>query len=657
MCIMKILLLATTLALPSLLPAAALKEAEVTRIINDVRLVPAQKSPSAAKVGDKISGQTALATGAQSRAELRFPDQTLTRLGSNSVFRLDSKSRDINLEKGVMLLQVPKQLGGATVRTAAITAAVTGTTVMMEYSPDGFVKIIVLEGEVDVFLNENRSELRTISAGDMLITKPDATALPAPVQVDLQRLRRTSKLLNAKDFSSLGNEKQLQDALQQQNQKKEKGELMETAYLLQGRGTSVTLSSEARLELLNQLTPAQRRQFGYIPGTTQVDGTAQIDTRGIISVNNNSISQGIITALGIPFTPGEDGSYSEFVYGVEPYFTAFDEDFSDFGTWSLFKFDELYIVGTPLINSTSGPRHLVFAGKFDVTLSTNTLPDFPSATATGVLDLDSALDAIAITTLDGDVIIEPGFQIRGSDQSVFLSASGGTANVVIEGPAADEGSSTIAVPYGKLYVYAGTDVSLSNQASVKVEEVRLAAVHDVNIDQSDVRARSLIEMIAQNGISIQNSSSLRALASTESPAILLEAQGAQGDILISQSQLAGDSIRARTLGVDGRLILGNTSIDADQLVHLYAQGSNGQIQFSGNVSIDSPETILAAKKVTIDNGVNVTIQQPAGLDVFTDVPQFNTGGFGNFVDGASSPITFTPGDNFHAFDSPLKPSF
>jgi hypothetical protein len=297
---MKTVLLLTALALPTMLPAAALKEAEVTRIINDVRLVPAQQSPSAAKVGDKINGQTALATGAQSRAELRFPDQTLTRLGSNSLFRLDSKSRDINLEKGVMLLQVPKQLGGATVRTAAITAAVTGTTVMMEYDPDGFVKIIVLEGEVDVFLNEHRSEIRTISAGDMLITKPDASSLPAPVQVDLQRLRRTSKLLNAKDFSSLGNEKQLQEALQQQNQKKEKGELLETAYLLQGRGTSVTLSSEARLELLNQLTPAQRQQFGYIPGTTQVDGTAQIDTRGIISVNNNSISQGIITALGVP---------------------------------------------------------------------------------------------------------------------------------------------------------------------------------------------------------------------------------------------------------------------------------------------------------------------------------------------------------------------
>jgi hypothetical protein len=645
------------LALPQILTAAALKEAEVTRVINDVRLVPVQQTPSAARVGDKISGETGLATGAQSRAELRFPDQTLTRLGSNSLFRMDAKSRDLNLEKGVMLLQVPKQLGGATVRTAAITAAVTGTTVMMEYDPNGHVKIIVLEGEVDVYLNERRSELRTISAGDMLITKPDAKSLPEPVQVDLQRLRRTSKLINSKEFSALGNEKQLSDALEQQNKKKQKGELLETAYLLQGRGTSVTLSSEARLELLNQLTPQQRQSFEFIPGTTQVDGTAQIDTRGIISANNNSISPGIITALGVPFTPSSDGSFSEFVYGVTPpRFTAFDQDFSDFGDWSLFKFDELYVAGTPQIDSSLGPRNLIFAGRFDVTLATTTLPDFPSAAATGVLELDTALDAIAITSFLGDVTVAPGFLINGSDQSIFFSSQAGTGNVAINGPASVSGS-TIAVPFGKLYVYADNEASIVNQASIKVDQVRVQSVRNIKLDQADVKARSLVELIAQNGISIQNSSSLRALANTQSPSIFLEAQGAQADLTIMQSQLAGESIRARTIGVDGRLILGNTSIDADQLVHLYAEGSNGEIQFTGNVSLNSPQTVLAARKVTVDSGVNVTIQQPSGLDVYTDVPQFNTGGFGNFVDGTSTPLTFTNGDNLHPFNSPSKPAF
>lgn len=645
-----------SLSAPVLLSAAALKEAEVTRIINDVRIVPPSQPAAAARVGDKISGETAVATGAQSRTELRFPDQTLTRLGSNSVFRLDAKSRDLNLEKGVMLLQVPKQLGGATVRTAAITAAVTGTTVMMEYDPQGHVKIIVLEGEVDVYLNERRSELRTITAGDMLITKPDATSLPEPVQVDLQRLKRTSKLLSSKDFSALGNEKQLNDAQAQQNKKKEDGELLETAYLLQGRGTSVTLSSEARLELLNQLTPQQRRASGFIPGTTQVDGTAQIDTRGIISANNSSgLTPAVITALGAPFTPAVDGSFSEFVYDANQAFTAFDQDAASLGAWSLFRFDELFIAGTPQIDSVPGPRNLILASRFGATFRTSSLPDFPTSSATGVLDLDDALDAVAVTTLLGDVTVEPGFQILGNDQSVFLSAQSGSSDVIIQGPSS--AASSIAVPYGKLYVYAGRDVVLSSQAVVKVDQARLQSVRDVRLDQADVQGRSLIEVIAQNGISIRNSSSLRALASTGNPSIFLEAQGAQGNVILEHSQLAGDSIRARTLGADGRLILGNMSIDADQLVHLYAQGSNGQIQFTGPVSLDSPQTVLAAKKVTIDPGVNVTIQQPAGLDVYTDVPQFNTGGFGSFVDGGSTPIPFTPGDNLHPFDAPSKPGF
>lgn len=652
-------LLLLTLLVPALLQAAALKEAEVTRIINDVRLVPPQRTPAVAKIGDKISGQTALATGAQSRAELRFPDQTLTRLGSNSLFRLDSKSRELNLEKGVMLLQVPKQLGGATVRTAAITAAVTGTTVMMEYDPDGFVKIIVLEGDVDVFLNNKPTELRTISAGDMLITKPNTSSLPAPVQVDLQRLRRTSKLLNSKDFSALGNDKQMEDALKQQNQKKAKGELLETAYIVQGRGTSVTLSSEARLELLNQLTPQQRRAFGFIPGTSQVDGTSQIDSRGVINVFNKNLSPGIISALGIPFTPSRDGSFSQFVYGISPVFTEFDNPFTDLGTWSLFKFDSLYIVGTPNIDTSRGPRNLLFASRDRVVLSPRTLPDFPSASATGVLSLNSALDSIAISSLNDDVVVDLDFQIIGTSQSVFFSAQGSYSDVSFQGPTIKSPTApdTFNVPYGKLYVYAGHDVWAADDAVIKADQIRVQAVNDITIDDADLKAGSLIEMIAQNGISIRNSSNLRALAATDSPAFLLEAQGAQGNVLLDHSTLAGDSIRARTIGVDGRLVIGNTSIDADQLIHLYAQGSNGKIQFTGNTSLNSPQTVLAARQVTIDPGVHVNIEHPGGFDVYTNTPQFNTPGFGNFVDGANTPLVITPGDNLHPFDSPSKPSF
>ena len=90
-------------------------------MINDVQVLPVEASPVPAKMGDRISGRTAVSTGAQSRAELRFPDKTLTRVGANSIFRMDASTKTVDLEKGVILLQVPKQLGGAKVRTAAVT--------------------------------------------------------------------------------------------------------------------------------------------------------------------------------------------------------------------------------------------------------------------------------------------------------------------------------------------------------------------------------------------------------------------------------------------------------------------------------------------------------------------------------------------------------
>ncbi|NQX01122.1 FecR domain-containing protein [bacterium] len=193
---------------------APLSEGEFTRVINDVKIVPTQSSPIPAKPGDRISGRTAVATGAQSRAELRFSDQTLTRLGANSIFRMDHATRTVDVEKGVILLQVPKQLGGAKIRTAAVTAAVTGTTVLLEFTRDGFIKIIVIEGEVDVSLNERRNQFRTLVAGDMWLSRADDKKnLPLPVQIDLERLKRTSKLLSDKEFPPLGNQRQLEAAL------------------------------------------------------------------------------------------------------------------------------------------------------------------------------------------------------------------------------------------------------------------------------------------------------------------------------------------------------------------------------------------------------------------------------------------------------------
>src|SRR5690349_11606963 len=96
---------------PKLSFAGPLTEARVTKIINDVKVVepPAQR---AARLNDLIHGERALTTGIKSRSELLFQDNTLTRLGPESYFSFKGGTRDMTLDRGTMLLQVPKGLGG-----------------------------------------------------------------------------------------------------------------------------------------------------------------------------------------------------------------------------------------------------------------------------------------------------------------------------------------------------------------------------------------------------------------------------------------------------------------------------------------------------------------------------------------------------------------
>jgi hypothetical protein len=132
--------------------AAPLKEASVTRIINDVRVMESAGLQRPAALSETVRDRQAVVTGVQSRAELLFADKTLTRLGASTVFTFKEGTRNMDLQRGTMLLQVPKGAGGAQIKTAAVTAAITGTTLMVEYSPGaGAADATVFPGTVPAF--------------------------------------------------------------------------------------------------------------------------------------------------------------------------------------------------------------------------------------------------------------------------------------------------------------------------------------------------------------------------------------------------------------------------------------------------------------------------------------------------------------------------
>src|SRR5438067_4352193 len=182
-------------------PAAQLKEARVTEVVKDVKLLPTGAAPRPAAISDEVRDGTAVRTGVESRSELKFPDQTLARLGANTIFSFSEGTRDLNLQDGAMLLRVPKGAGGARISSSAVTAAITGTTVMLETHPltkknkNAYYKFIVLEGTARLYLPGRLGESTLVKAGQMIIMRADSKMIPEPVDVDIGKITQSSFLV------------------------------------------------------------------------------------------------------------------------------------------------------------------------------------------------------------------------------------------------------------------------------------------------------------------------------------------------------------------------------------------------------------------------------------------------------------------------------
>jgi hypothetical protein len=233
--------------------AGPLTEAQVTKIINQVSLVDPQNGERPAVVRDVVKDDLGVETGVKSRSELLFQDDTLTRLGAETFFSFKTGTRDLTLEKGSMLLQVPKGLGGAKIHTAAVTAAITGTTIMMEYIPTKYIKVMVLEGSLRLSRNGLLGDSVVLTAGKMVIMRPDAKNIPEPVNVDLQHVVQTSTLVNFPGAEPLPSTNLIQAAIADQQQQLAKTNLVPTNLVI-GNGTNVIVATNDQLAKLTSST-------------------------------------------------------------------------------------------------------------------------------------------------------------------------------------------------------------------------------------------------------------------------------------------------------------------------------------------------------------------------------------------------------------------
>ena len=148
-----------TLAAGAALHAAPVFEsAKITFIQHDVAVADLKVGSSTpdgspqkteATLNQSLTVNNAVITGQKSRAELQFNDGTVTRLGQLTSFSFKQGTRDIAINQGSALFVVPKGLGGTKIQAGPVTAAITGTTLLVQVFSDR-VLVYVYEGSVNV---------------------------------------------------------------------------------------------------------------------------------------------------------------------------------------------------------------------------------------------------------------------------------------------------------------------------------------------------------------------------------------------------------------------------------------------------------------------------------------------------------------------------
>lgn len=152
---------------------APLKQATVTRKQNRVDygdIAKGEGSLRSAEVNDVIRDSAFLKTGTNSRAELKYADGTLVRVGQNAVFSFDSESRTLSLTDGTMIFAMPKGNGGGTIKTPSLTAAITGTSCKVSVD-----RIAVLEGSLKLIPGG-----QIVNAGEFALRDANGNIVVAP---------------------------------------------------------------------------------------------------------------------------------------------------------------------------------------------------------------------------------------------------------------------------------------------------------------------------------------------------------------------------------------------------------------------------------------------------------------------------------------------
>jgi FecR protein len=174
--------------------ATDFKKSKVTQVVNDVQIISAaDQAKKSAVVNNIFAMPDILRTGAASRAELVADDDTVTRVGANTIFSFDPASRTIDLQQGSLLFHSPHGKGGGTIHTGSATASVLGSTLIVTTTPNGGFKVIALEDNAEIHLRNGLKQ--KLAPGQMTFILPGGKQLAPILVFRLDYLIRNSLLV------------------------------------------------------------------------------------------------------------------------------------------------------------------------------------------------------------------------------------------------------------------------------------------------------------------------------------------------------------------------------------------------------------------------------------------------------------------------------
>ena len=460
--------------------AETLKSARVTQIIKDVKLLGDQGARTAA-VSDEVREGAAVRTGVESRAELTFADLTITRLGANTVFSFNEGARQVNLDSGALLLQVPK--GGAAVRinTAAATAAITGGTCLCESNKGFPLKVLVMEGAGQVCSKEHPDQCETAHGGEMVTMTVDGQ-ITKPTKFKTDLVYKTSKLING--FPPLPNADLIFQVIEAQEVELLGGPFNSDNPIDtqdQRSAASPTPSPPP------QSTPgptAPPSKFG--PPTTITSPNPYVINSGTqIQTDPTIITNGVTSFGKIYRDETQDGPVPIYLYGSSRPFDAQvfqvgsgNED----GAYAVFKFSSLQLIGNPTISTANG-------GATNVALVS--VGNITSGAPGGTLTF-AGLQDIFIGTQNGSINLGPELAFSGLSKLEFYARGAGSA-LTLASPISTTNKLKLYAE-GTIQVNADENVTslkaisggdfLAGSGTVTATDIEIHSLSNINIDGS-----------------------------------------------------------------------------------------------------------------------------------------------------------------------------